>query len=196
MTPPTETPIFTVGDEVVHPKKPEWGVGAVTKAEKAVHEGKPCQRLSIRFDRAGMKTVSTAFAALRPAREQAATPTEAALDVQGLAMKLAELPREAIDTRRAGIERVAALLQELATDPEDGDMLAWAIRETGLRDPMSLLSRAELESRLRTRRAAAERELARVLGRLSRPERAQAEAIAAAAPSAAQRAWARASRGR
>lgn len=58
---------FQIGDRVLHPAKPEWGAGTVASAAGAVHEGAPCQRLSIRFDRAGLKTISTAFVNLRRA---------------------------------------------------------------------------------------------------------------------------------
>lgn len=60
---------WSYGDKVVHSGKPEWGVGLVTGASGAVHEGKPCQRVVVRFERAGVKTLSTAFAELKPASE-------------------------------------------------------------------------------------------------------------------------------
>ncbi|MEM7621834.1 MAG: DUF3553 domain-containing protein [Planctomycetota bacterium] len=76
------------GDRVVHTGKPEWGVGKVIKAEAASHEGAPCQRLSIRFGRAGAKTISTAFARLEsageaPVIESARDPVKAALAGSG-----------------------------------------------------------------------------------------------------------------
>ncbi|MCC5823813.1 MAG: DUF3553 domain-containing protein [Phycisphaerales bacterium] len=58
---------FQIGDRVLHPAKPEWGAGTIANASGALHEGAPCQRLSIRFDRAGLKTISTAFVNLRRA---------------------------------------------------------------------------------------------------------------------------------
>lgn len=68
--------VFSFGDRVVHTGKPEWGAGLVTAANKTTHEGKPCQSLTIRFDRAGVKTISTAFATLIPASEAGSLPTE------------------------------------------------------------------------------------------------------------------------
>lgn len=78
------TATWKSGDRVVHTGKPEWGVGTVLKAEPSAHEGKPCQRLSIRFERAGTKTLSTAFAKLdaaegAPAIDRARDPARAAL---------------------------------------------------------------------------------------------------------------------
>src|SRR5262245_5175983 len=60
---------WTKGDSVIHADKPEWGSGEVLIAEQGIHEGKPCQRLTIRFTRAGMKTLSTAFANLKSAAD-------------------------------------------------------------------------------------------------------------------------------
>lgn len=60
---------WSYGDRVVHSGKPEWGVGLVTGASGTTHEGRPCQRVVVRFERAGVKTLSTAFAELKPASE-------------------------------------------------------------------------------------------------------------------------------
>jgi hypothetical protein len=58
--------LWQPGQRLTHPAKPEWGVGTVVKAEWTAHEGNRCQRVSVRFARGGLKTVSTAFAKLRP----------------------------------------------------------------------------------------------------------------------------------
>lgn len=58
---------WSKGDRVVHGLRPEWGSGEVMLAEPLTHEGKSCQRLTVRFERAGTKTISTAFAELREA---------------------------------------------------------------------------------------------------------------------------------
>jgi hypothetical protein len=61
------TKVWAFGDRVVHSAKPEWGAGVVTSASKTVQDGKPCQMLTVRFDRAGVKNISTAYASLVPA---------------------------------------------------------------------------------------------------------------------------------
>lgn len=61
------TKLWAFGDRVVHTGCPEWGAGVITQAAKTVQDGKPCQTLTIRFDRAGVKKISTAFAHLVPA---------------------------------------------------------------------------------------------------------------------------------
>jgi hypothetical protein len=58
------------GDRVVHAQRPEWGHGIVNSAEDATHEGAKCQRLTVRFERAGVKTLLTAMAELLPAGER------------------------------------------------------------------------------------------------------------------------------
>ena len=60
---------WAFGDKVIHAGKPEWGSGVVTAVQAATHDGRACQSLTIRFDRAGVKTISTAFAKLVPASE-------------------------------------------------------------------------------------------------------------------------------
>lgn len=65
---------WSYGDKVVHAGKPEWGIGLVTGASGAVHEGKPCQRVVVRFERAGVKTLTTAIAELRPASDLPSIP--------------------------------------------------------------------------------------------------------------------------
>jgi hypothetical protein len=58
---------WKMGDRLMHAGRPEWGIGEVRAAEAQTQNGVRCQRLTIRFERAGVKTLSTAFADLRPA---------------------------------------------------------------------------------------------------------------------------------
>jgi len=60
---------FSFGDKLVHPAKPEWGVGTVSKAAPDTHQGVSCQRVTVRFERGGLKTISTGVIALQPATE-------------------------------------------------------------------------------------------------------------------------------
>lgn len=56
---------FSPDDKIRHAGKPEWGTGVVLTVQRSTQDGKPCQRLTVRFDHAGKKTISTAFADLR-----------------------------------------------------------------------------------------------------------------------------------
>lgn len=79
-----QIPTWKFGDRVIHATKREWGPGTVTQVRGETHEGKPCQMVTVRFDRAGVKTLSTAYASLISADSSAAAllpPEEAPDDV-------------------------------------------------------------------------------------------------------------------
>lgn len=63
-----------MGDKVVHTGRPEWGAGTVTAAMSTTQDGRACQSLTVRFERAGTKTLSTAYAVLMPASDAASLP--------------------------------------------------------------------------------------------------------------------------
>ncbi len=52
---------FAFGDQVRHPTRPEWGVGTVTKVEMVKVDGRPAQRLSVRFAGQGVKVLNTGY---------------------------------------------------------------------------------------------------------------------------------------
>ncbi len=60
---------FAVGDQVVHTRRPEWGVGTVrtarSKASSAPPDDAPQQRLTVHFVRHGRVTLDTSVAPLR-----------------------------------------------------------------------------------------------------------------------------------
>ncbi len=108
------TRTFSKGDSVIHSGKPEWGPGDVMTAEGQLHEGKPCQRLTIRFARAGLKTISTAFADLRPASE---APL-AAFATRMHAASLAQTTESTSDSNFAARERRAKSNDNSETESE------------------------------------------------------------------------------
>jgi hypothetical protein len=173
---------FAKGDSVIHAGKPEWGPGDVMSAEGQLHEGKPCQRLTIRFSRGGLKTISTAFADLRPASEAplamlakrvAAAPEETerngksrgenddiagngesdptmqdVLDRAASLEALQKLPENINDPFVPIMKRVQATLDLYKLWDKPAGVLDWATIQTGLRDPMSMMSRHELEAQM------------------------------------------------
>ena len=173
---------FAKGDSVIHAGKPEWGPGDVMSAEGQLHEGKPCQRLTIRFSRGGLKTISTAFADLRPASEAplamfakrfAAAPEEPVrngksrddtddrrgngeseptmqdvLDRAASLEALQKLPENINDPFVPIMKRVQATLDLYKLWDKPAGVLDWATIQTGLRDPMSMMSRHELEAQM------------------------------------------------
>ena len=158
----TQQQQWAFGDKVVHPTKPEWGTGVVTAARRAVHEGRPCQSLTIRFDRAGVKTILTAIARLVAADSlphlstravvEADAPTETNL-LDGDTSLVARDPREvmnrlpdaATDPFSTPVARLKATLALYRFTPTGSSLLDWAAAQSGLSDPMSRFNRHELE---------------------------------------------------
>lgn len=150
------THVFQFGDQVVHPGKPEWGTGQVTKAQGIVHEGAQCQRLTIRFDRAGLKTISTAFADLVPA-DLAEAPADIVgatsedpnwleeLEQGDLNARMAKLPEPATDPFSSPQKRLKATLALYRFGRTGGSLIDWAAAQTRLKDPLSRFNRHEIE---------------------------------------------------
>ena len=59
---PAAQKLFQLGDRVMHTTKPEWGTGHVLSAKPDHEQGEGRQKLQVRFQHGGMKTLSTAFA--------------------------------------------------------------------------------------------------------------------------------------
>ncbi|QQS08778.1 MAG: DUF3553 domain-containing protein [Phycisphaerales bacterium] len=149
---------WSKGDRVVHSGRPEWGSGQVMQADPASHEGKACQRLVVRFDRAGLKTLTTAFAPLIPASEAPSLPAAMPSEDEGEANPFAEavtageteaamlrLPEAATDPFLPLIARAKASIGLYRFGETPGGLLDWAATQTGLKDPMTRFNRHELE---------------------------------------------------
>src|SRR5215471_14592450 len=93
---------WKLGDRIVHSGRPEWGIGEVRSAEHTSQDGRRCQRLTVRFERAGVKTLTTAFAELKPADDSIAlrevAEAERADGAGWLNAKEAENPTERMTT--------------------------------------------------------------------------------------------------
>lgn len=158
----------------MHSGKPEWGRGTVSSATKTTQDGHPCQLLTIRFDRAGVKTISTAFASLVTADQAIEVPvfeTAAATaatersgsrfriheDAEKTAIedklsgaadirdRMSKLPEPATDPFSSSSARLKATLALFRFTPHGGSLLDWAAMQSGLSDPMSKFNRHELE---------------------------------------------------
>jgi len=146
------------GDRVVHATKPEWGTGEILTAEGTTQDGQICQRLTLRFDRAGLKTLSTAFAELKPASATSpllVTVTEETAD-DGPALGgatpnelieiMTRLPESATDPFLGLKSRLSATIGLLKFGENPSLLLDWAAIQTGMKDPLSRFNRHELES--------------------------------------------------
>jgi hypothetical protein len=203
--PPTNQ--WSFGDKVGHSAKPEWGAGVVTAALGTQHEGKPCQSLTIRFDRAGVKTISTAFARLvhadraggllvaepepeRPAMPGYSDAPETLNDPSTLIPRdpreiMTRLPDEATDPFATPLGRLAATLKLYRFAPTGGSILDWAAVQSGLADPLSRFNRHELERFFEGFAAARDGHLKKLVLELRRSDPAGLRDAAAKAPPAA-----------
>jgi hypothetical protein len=148
---------FAFGDKVVHTGRPEWGVGTVSQTADDVHEGRSCQRLTVRFERAGIKTLSTGVATLVPATDAPAlTQHEAApgdpflsggaKSVHELMLRIADVASDPFQPVRV---RLDATIKLYRFNEHAGALIDWAAGQSGLKDPLSRFSRHELEDLFR-----------------------------------------------
>lgn len=140
------------GDRVIHAARPEWGAGQVVSATSFREEGRDAQRLTIRFERAGTKTVSTLVATLRGTEEAGSgvsarqgSPEAAPADRRELARRLAAIPDAASDPFRPLASRLEATVGLFRFEGSGKALLDWAAAQTGLADPLSQFSRHDLE---------------------------------------------------
>lgn len=201
---------WKVGDQVRHRLKPEWGAGRVLSAQSITHEGRPAQRLTIAFDRAGQKTLSTAFAQLEPADPSSVHRPSPAAEHEGdpvggpfsndtqaeLAKKLLELPEPATDPFASRRKRLEATLGLYRFSDHGAPLLDWAAMQTGLKDPLSRFSRHELEEGFRRFQQALDQHLRKLVSECRRLEPATIQTVAAAADANAKQAMRRADSGR
>ena len=151
------TQTFSFGDHVVHAAKPEWGAGQVLSALAITEDGKAGQRLKIRFDRAGLKTISTIHADIRPADAPALSPEAEAADaaeqdeLAAAALQrnpeqvFTTLPEAVLDPFRSIEARIEATIGLYRFEPTGASLIDWAAAQSGLADPMVRFNRHELE---------------------------------------------------
>jgi hypothetical protein len=158
---------FNRGDQVTHPRRPEWGIGLVDQAVKIEHHGQSAQRLVVSFANQGRVTINTAIAKLvlkgrkTPEVTNAAPPPmpapRATRDDGGWLGNLAKqnnpraeqelwvLPESMRDPFVSDSTRLRAILDSFRFNNDPRSLLDWAISQTGLRDPLSKYTRHELE---------------------------------------------------
>ena len=188
---------WKLGDRVYHAGRPEWGAGEVRSAEGVTEGGRASQRLTIRFERAGVKTLSTTFADLRPAEEMPDIdrlpdepenePAENATAAE-IAERFTRLPEPATDpfrSRRARLEHTLSLFRFTAAG---ASLLDWAASQSGLRDPLTRFSRHELEQYFERFKQSLDAHARRLVSELKREDPEGLAQLGAAAPAGAQQA--------
>lgn len=188
-----------MGDRIMHAGRPEWGIGQVRSAESFVSDGVKSQRLTVRFERAGIKTLATAFADLRPADEMPqiearngdyVEPEDNWLqkaEAGNIEERMTQVPEAASDpfkTRRARLEYTLGLYRFTAAG---SSILDWAASQSGLKDPLTRFTRHELEKFFDRFKQNLESHLRRLVFEIRKEDpRALVEVAAGALPAARQ----------
>jgi len=178
---------FQFGDRIIHADKPEWGVGQVLGAEDVAIDGAPGQRVKIRFERAGLKTLATQLVDLRLAEAQTAMERAQAEVVPGLNPDASEqvarevmttIPEAASDPFASLTSRLSATFALYRFEATGASLIDWAAAQSGLADPLSRFNRHELEEFFRRYAANRDEQLRTLLGEAKRSD---PQAIASAA---------------
>lgn len=193
-----QTTSYKIGQKVRHSKRPEWGIGSISKIEVITREGRPDRRIWIRFPNVGEKTVLASMAELEHMDAQDAgsgAPTLADLHAQADGGWLGQISK-----RKP--EHIMIALSEAVTDPflplrrrlqnafalyrfDSGPRLIdWAVAQSGLNDPLSQFSRHELEEFFRRWRFALDAHVGRLLQEARREPGVLDEAMKEAPPAA------------
>lgn len=188
----TERAAWKAGDRVIHRGRPEWGIGEVTSAERDTHEGQSCQRLNVRFARAGLKTLSTAVADLGPAEERPALAAQngwlpPASDETEVEV-MTRLPEAATDPFRPLSARLKTSLDLYRFTGTGASLIDWAVIQSGLDDPLTRFNRHQLEQFFERFRVNLDQHVRKTAAELKRSDPAGLSAAVAGAPPAAQRA--------
>lgn len=146
-------PSFSTGDRIVHTAKPEWGIGVVSKTQRTGSVGH--QLLTVRFESAGVKTLNTQHATLSPADSEAAAraihsvadhDVEAAVaSDEKLADRMVSLPETVRDPFAAVETRLERTVELYRFDASARTLIEWGVAQSGLRDPLAVYTRHELE---------------------------------------------------
>ncbi|MEO1129240.1 MAG: DUF3553 domain-containing protein [Planctomycetota bacterium] len=196
---------FQFGDRVMHASRPEWGEGIVTAVANATHDGAACQRLTVRFERAGLKTVSTGVADIRNADEVGPAAADDAsgpapwLEVasaEDVPKHMAKLPDATRDPFTTLEDRLTSTLHLYRFSDQGGSLLDWAAMQTGLADPLTHFSRHELEAFFKRFAFERDQHLKRVLAEVRKTDASMIARVAAAAPLEARNALQRVHIGR
>lgn len=148
---------FSVGDRLRHRKRPEWGIGTVSRIEPVRLGDRADQRLWIRFTNAGSKALIAGAGDLeriavdgegrtlaeREAGHESGWLGEIARRKPEQAMS--ELPPEVSDPFLSLRKRLENTLGLYRFEPTGGKLLDWAVAQTGLEDPLARFNRHELE---------------------------------------------------
>jgi hypothetical protein len=191
-------PTFAPAQRVVHSARPEWGVGTVLRAEPADVDGVRCQRLTVKFDRAGIKTLLTNAGLLSqhhgpaPRLSEPEVPNDPFSGEPDYKAMLVEIPEAARDPFVTAKKRLAATLDLYRFTGTGGSLLDWAAMQTKLKDPLSKFARHELEQQFQRFQRQLDEHLRKILKDAKKEDPAGLGEVVAAASAAAKHAVRRA----
>lgn len=158
--------VLKQGDKVRHPKRPEWGIGEVTRIEMITRDGQPDQRAWVRFPSVGLKTLLVSVAAPEAVGAGDAIDIATRLHEQTTLVDvearreggwlgeiakqrpeevMSSLPPRATDPFLSAIKRMENTLSLYRFGPSGAGLIDWAVAQSGLDDPLSRFNRHELE---------------------------------------------------
>jgi len=173
------TPRFQFGDRLLHTDKPEWGVGQVIGAEDVTIEGVAGQRLKIRFEREGLKSLATQIAKLRPAEPQTTMERAEEGVLSGLNPEdsdkvarevMTAIPEAARDPFASLTARLSATFGLYRFESSGASLIDWAAAQSGLTDPLSRFNRHELEEFFRRFSVSRDEQLKGLIGEAKRAD--------------------------
>ena len=188
---------WSFGDRVTHADRPEWGEGQITSIQPVIIEGRPTQRLTIRFERAGIKKLAAAVANIRPAcnkplepasKAPAASQDPAKVGDLELADRLSKMPNDAVDPFISLQDRLAYTLGLYRFSDQGGSLLDWAAMQTGLADPLTRVLRHELEVHFAKFRRNLDRHTSDLVSQLMRQDKTAVKRVGDKAPPEGQQA--------
>jgi hypothetical protein len=188
--------MYTIGMQVRHRQRPEWGAGSITRIEALTRAGLRDQRLWIKFGAAGLKTLLASGSDLEILDAGGvAEHTFAAREIASeggwlgeIARKrpeqaMTELPPDATDPFLTPERRLKNLLGLYRFDG-GARLIDWAVAQSGLDDPLSRFNRTELEAFYKQWSMERDLQLSRLVGDFRR-RRQPVDALLSEAPRAA-----------
>lgn len=149
--------MYKQGDELKLCKRPEWGIGTVTRVEHVTRDGAQDQRVWVKFPNVGMKTILAGAADVEILNGKEEEHTFAAREnahedgwLGEIAKKKPEeamisLPPDVLDPFTSTRCRLERLLGLYRFNSNGASLIDWAIAQSGLDDPLSRFNRHELE---------------------------------------------------
>src|SRR5262245_32162795 len=136
-----------VGQKVINPSRPEWGVGQVLRVSEVVENGVTVHRVSVQFP-TGHRNLLMPPAKLcnpQPEKQRQAGWLDG-LAKTDLDTKLRSLPEDVLFFLGLPHQRIAAAASMYEWEESDAGLVRWARKQTMTSDPLSLWTRDELQS--------------------------------------------------